>query len=117
RFDGCGADVVGVRHGPDPPAPVEGNVEFARQVVEGAVVNDQLGQLLTQRQHIDQFVWVEAGGGIGGEIPNIVGSSAPRVKADRLDATQYLRRVFWLDQANLQICAGGDLHITRGQLF
>ena len=117
RLDGFGADVVGIFDRADQPAAVERNVEFARQIVERAIVDDDLRELLAEGHDIDQFVRIDAGGGIGRQVADVVRARAARVQARRLDAAQNFGRVLRLDQADLEIGASGDLDVAGGEFF
>src|SRR5262249_12090999 len=95
----------------------EGDVEFARQIVERAVVDDDLRELLHERQCVNQLVRVDARRGIAREIANVVRTRAAGLKSDILNAAQYFRRVLRLDEAKLKVGAGGNLHIAAGQFL
>ena len=60
---------------------------------------------------------IDSGGGIRGDVPDVVRAGSPRVQADRLDAAQHFRRVLRLDQPDLEVCARGDLHIAGGEFL
>src|ERR1700753_1797461 len=48
-FHGPGADVICILHRVDQPATVESNVEFAGQVIERPVVEDDLSEFVAKR--------------------------------------------------------------------
>ena len=111
------ADVVGVLDRADESAAIVGDVELARQIVERAVVDDDLRHLVTERHHVDQLERIDAGGRIRGEVADVVRARAARVQADGLDAAQNLRRVLRLDEPHLKIRPRGDLHVAGGQFL
>ena len=111
------ANVVGVFHRSDEPAAVVGDVKLARQIVKRAVIDDDLPERLHQRHHVNQFHRVESGGGIGRQVADIVRSRSARVQPHALDATQHLRRVLGQNEPHLEIRAGGNLQVTRGQFL
>ena len=62
--------------------------------------------------HVNQFVRINARGGIRGEIADVVRAGAARVQADGLDAPQDFRRVLRLDETHLKIRARRDLDVA-----
>ena len=71
-------DVIGVFGHADETAAVQGDVEFARQVVEFIRVHDEVGEFVDEGHHIDEFVRVITRGGTGGEVAKVVRAAAPR---------------------------------------
>ncbi len=110
------AEIVRVLDRADQPAAVEGDVELAGQVVELARINDDPRQLAHVGRAIDQLVRIDPGGGVRSEIANVVGARAARVQTGELDAAQHLRRIFRLDQADLQVRPRGDLDVAGREL-
>src|SRR4029077_18681046 len=94
-----------------------GNVEFARQIVERAVVDDDLRKFMNERQHVYQLNWINAGSRICGKIAYVIRARAASMKADGLDSAQDFRRVFRLDKAHLKISTRSNLHVTRREFL
>ena len=113
--DGLEADVVGVLDRRDLAAAVEGDVELARQVVELAVVEDELTERVGQRKRVDELVRVHAAGGVAGEVADVVRAGPARVQADALDAADELHGVLRLDEPHLQVGPRGDLDVAAGE--
>lgn len=59
--DGGKADVVGCFENSHSPAAVEGDIEFARQAIQLAVVQNVMVHLATQQPCIDQLLRVDPG--------------------------------------------------------
>jgi hypothetical protein len=70
------ADVVGVFQHADPPAAVEGDVEFARRAVQLTVVQDVVIERASQRPDIDQLLRIDAGERAAGQVADVVGAGA-----------------------------------------
>ncbi len=111
------ADVVRIFDRADEAAAVIGDVELARQVVERAIIDNDLAHLLAERHHVDQLARINARGGVRGEVADVVRARAARVQADMLDALDERGRVLWLDESHLQIRARGDLHVAGGEVL
>ena len=109
------ADVVGVFEHADPPAAIEGDVEFARQAVQLAVVQDVMVEGAGQRPGVDQLLRVDAGERTAGQVADVVGASAARGQAELVDGGQDIERVGRADLADLQIGAGGDVEIAAAE--
>jgi hypothetical protein len=114
-FDGFDADVVGVFNGTDQAAAVEGDIKFAGEIEELAVVENDLRELMAERERVVEFGGIDAGGGIAGDVADVVGAGAARMKAGALNAAENFGRVFGFDEANLKIRAGGDLDVAGGE--
>src|SRR4029077_15919422 len=99
-------DVVGVLDGTDQPSAIESDIELPRKVIEGAVIDDEMGEFIDERQHVYQLHRIDSGRGVGSEIADVVGTRAARVESDALDAPKNLGCVFRLDEPHLQISAG-----------
>ena len=112
RFD---ADVISVFHRTDQTAAIVSDVEFARQIIEGTVVDDDLGHLLHIRIHVNQFDRVDAGGGVHRQVADIVRAAAPCVQPHALHPAQHLRAVLGLDQPHLEVGARRDLDVAAGE--
>ena len=95
---------------------MEGDVELARQVVEFEVIEDELPELLRDRQRLDEFIRVHAARGIAGEVTDVVRARTARVQSNGLDAAEKLHSVLRLDQPQLEVRAGRDLRVTAGEL-
>src|SRR5437588_2701092 len=111
------AEVISVFDAPNQSPSVEGDIKFARQIVELAVVNDELPQFMTERRNIDQFVRIDSSRGIGRQVADVVRTCAARVKADALNTPEDFGGVAWLDQAQLDIGASGDLDVAGCKLL
>src|SRR5262245_46878916 len=68
------SDIVGVLDRPDQSSTVERDVELPRQVVKAAVVDDYLGKFLAQWRYIEEFVWINSGRRIGGQVAYVIRS-------------------------------------------
>src|SRR5206468_9899456 len=78
----CGeADVVGIFEGGDSAAAVEGDIEFARQAVELAVVEDRVIQIQAERPRVVELQRIDAGGRVPGDVSDIVRARAARSEA------------------------------------
>ena len=73
RFD---ADVIRVFDGANQPATVESDVELPWQIVKRAFIEDNLGELMAEREGVDEFMWVNARRGVAGQIPDVVRAGA-----------------------------------------
>ncbi len=114
---GLAADVVGVFDGADQATAVVGDIEFARQIVERAIVDDDLTHLRAEGHDVDDLLRVDAGSRIGGEVADVIRTGAARVQSDGLDAPQKIRRILRLNEAHLEIGPGGDLDVAGGELL
>jgi len=94
---------------------MEGDVELPGQVVELAVVQDELPQLEGQGQRFQPLGRIEPAGRIAGQVADVVGSGAPGVQADGLDPPQEFRRILETDMPELQVGPRGDLQVTGGE--
>src|SRR6185437_4233885 len=72
------ANVVCVCQYTDGAAAVESDVEFARQFIEIARVEDVVVQAFSKRRHVDDLNWIDAGGGRGGDVADVVSAAAAR---------------------------------------
>ncbi len=98
-------------------AAVKGDVEFARQAVHLAVVEDVVVHLPGQRAGVDQFLRIDAGGGAGGDVADVVGPRAAMDDAQVVQAGQQIDGVFGADLAELEIGAGGDIGAAAAELL
>ena len=105
-------DVVGLFQHRDLAGAVEGDVEFARQSVQRAVVEDVVVPLARIGPGVQQFLRIDAGGRRAGDVADIVGAGAARAQAEVLDALDQRDRVLRRDLADLQIGARGDVRIA-----
>src|SRR6516162_4825237 len=106
------ADIVSVLEDPETPAAVKGDVEFARQPVEFAVVQNVVIELPGQRARIDQLLRIDAGSWAAGQIANVVGAGAARGQPQLVDRGQHLDGMRGPDLTDLEIGSGGDVEIT-----
>lgn len=58
---------------------------------------------------------INTGGWVGGNIADVISASSSAVQTAGLNAVQDFRAVLWLDGADLQIIARGDLNVSAGQ--
>jgi len=80
-FDRLGPDIVGIFHRTDGSATVEGDIEFARQIIKDPIVDDDLRKFPAKRHHVDQLAGIDSGSRVGGEIPDVVRPGTARVKS------------------------------------
>ena len=69
-------DVIGVDRGRKRTAVVEGDVKFARQAVEIAMIEDVMVQAFRKRAYVDEFGGIEAAVGRCGDVADVVGAGA-----------------------------------------
>ena len=108
------ADIVGVFEHRHRAAAIERDVEFARQAVKLAVIEDVVMQLARQRPRIDQLLRIDAGGRAAGDVADIVGAGAARGEAELLQPFEHLDDALRLDLAELEIGARRDIGIAAG---
>ena len=113
HLDGRKADVVGVFQHRNDAAAVEADIEFARQAVERAVVEDVEVPFARIRTRVDQLLAVDAGGGRAGDVADVVGAGAARPEAEAFDSFDDFDRVLRRDLADLQIGARRDVRVRR----
>ena len=106
------ADVVGVFQHRDHAGAVEADIEFARQAVERAVVENVEVPFARIRPRVDQLLRVDAGGRRAGDVADIVGAGAARAQAEILDRLDHGDGVLRLDLADLQIGARRDMGVA-----
>src|SRR5438477_1207103 len=122
RLAGCDAhggetDVVGVFQGGYAAATVEGDVEFARQSVELAVVEDRVIQSEAERPRVVELERIDAGGRVPGDVSDIVRARAARSETSLGELLQHSQRVFRRDLADLQIGSRGNVRIAGAVLI
>ena len=106
------ADVVGVFQHRDGAGAVEGDVEFARQAVKRAIVENVKMPFARERAGVDQFLRIDAGGRRAGDIADIVGAGAARAQSEILNRLDHRHRVVRFNLADLQIGAGRDMGVA-----
>src|SRR5688572_3975172 len=72
---------------------------------------------MDERTHINEFNWINARRRIGSKVADVVRSRSARVEAHTLNAPQNFWGVLWLDEPNLEIRAGGNLHISTREIL
>ena len=115
--DGLEADVVGVLQHGDGAGAVEGDVEFARQAVERAVVENVKMPFARVGSRVDQLLRIDACGRRAGDVADVVGAGAARAQTEILDRLDHGDGVGCLDFADLQIGARGDMRIAAAITF
>ncbi len=95
---------------------MEGDVELPGQVIELAVIKDELPKLLDDGQRFDELIWINAAGRVAGEIADVIRAGAASVQSDGLNSAEELDGVLGLDQPQLQVGAGRDLDVPAGEL-
>src|SRR5947209_14141267 len=102
-------NVIGVLEHGDLACAIEGNIEFARQSRERAVVENVVMPCAGIFAGVEQFLRIYPGGRCSRDIANVVGARPTCAKSDILNAfnqgDSVLRRYF----ANLQVGAGRDM--------
>ena len=114
HLDGLEADIVGIFQHRDDAAAVEADIEFARDAVERAVVEDVEMPFARVGPGVEQFLRIDARGRRAGDVADIVGAGAARAQAEILDRLDHGDGVFRLDLAHLQIGARGDVGVAAG---
>src|SRR6185312_1192887 len=105
-------DVVGVFQHRDTAGAVEGDVEFARQAIERAVVQDVMMPLARVRACVDQFLRIDTGGRRSRDVANVVRAGAARAQAEILNAFDQRDAVPGQDFPDLYIGASGHVAVT-----
>ncbi len=85
HLHGLEADVVGVFQNRNGSGAVESDVEFARQAVERAVVEDVKMPFARKRPRVDQLLRIDTRGRRAGDVADIVGARAARAQPQILD--------------------------------
>src|SRR2546430_686215 len=101
------ADVVGVFQRADAAAAVEGDVEFPGEPVQLAVIKDVVVHLPGEIARVDQFLWVDAGGGRAGDVADVVGAGAAVDDSQFVQAHEDVDGVPRADLAHLEVGASG----------
>ena len=102
-------DIVGVLEHCDLAGAVEGDVEFARQSRQRAVVEDVIVPFAGIFAGVQQFLRIDAGGRRARDVADVVGAGTARAQAEILDAFDQRDRILRRDFAHLQVGAGGDV--------
>jgi hypothetical protein len=111
------ADVVGILEHRDGAGAVEGDIEFARQTVKRAIVEDVEMPLARKGARIDQLLRIDTGGRRAGDVADIVGARATRAESQILDRLDHGDRVARLDFTDLQIGARRHMRVTAAVAF
>ena len=82
---GLKSDVVGILKHRNAAGSIKADIEFARQPIERALIQDMEVPLARIGPRIDEFLWVDAGGRRPGHIPDVVGTRTSRTQAKILD--------------------------------
>ena len=110
-------DVVGVFQHRDASAAVERDVEFPRQAVKLAMVQDEVMQRACMRACVDQLLRVDPRRRAAGDVADIVSTGAARGQPDVRQAHQHLGRLVRSDFPNLQVGARGDVGIAAAEVL
>src|SRR5262249_61501743 len=103
------ADIGGALKHRDAAAAVEADIEFARQAVKLAMLQDRVMQLAAERPRVDQFVRIDSGRRAPGDVAQIVGAGAAGRQAEILDRGEHLQNRFRADLPRLQYDVPRDL--------
>ena len=106
------ADVVRIFQHRNRAGAVEGDIEFARQAVKRAIVENMEMPFARERAGIDQLLRIDAGGRRAGDVADIVGAGAARAEAEILNGLDHRDGVVGLYLADLQIGARGDMGVA-----
>ena len=112
HLHGLETDVVGILQHRNDAATVEADVEFARQAVERAVVENVEVPFARIGARVDQLLRVDAGGRRAGDVADIVGAGAARAEPQVLHRLDHGDRILRFDFADLQIGARGDVGVA-----
>ena len=113
--DGHKTDVVGILQGRHLSAAIEGDVEFARQPVHLAVIEDVMVHVAAQAARIVELLQVDPRGGTAGDVADVVGARAARGQTEFLHRQQHLHGMARGDLADLQIGARRHVGIAAPQ--
>ena len=108
------ADVVGILEHRDGAAAVEADIEFARNAVERAVVENVEVPFPRIGSGVEQFLRIDAGGRRAGDVADIVGTRAARAQAEIGDGLDHGHGVLRLDFAHLQVGACRHVGVAAG---
>ena len=111
-FDRVEADVIRVGAGGNCTAGVVGNIEFARQSVEVAILKDVVMDRAGVGHHVDEFAGIEAAGGGGGDVADVVGAGALGGEAEVGEFHQNFSAILGHDFSDLQIGASGQIGVA-----
>ena len=106
------ADIVGVFQDRHAAAAVEGDVEFARQSVHLAMIEDVVVHGAAQRPRVVELLRIDAGGRAAGDVADIVRPRAARRETQILHREQQVDGMACRDLADLQIGARGDVGVA-----
>src|SRR4030095_12453531 len=70
-------DVVGVLQHRHHAAAVEADIELARQPIERTVIENVMMPSARVGSGVDQLLWVDNGGGRGGDVTDVVWTRSP----------------------------------------
>ncbi len=112
HLDGLEADIVGVFQDRNDAGAVEADIEFARQAVKRAVVEDVEVPFARIGARVDQLLRVDAGRWRAGDVADVVGAGAARAQAEVLHRLDHVDRVLGFDFADLQIGARCDMGVA-----
>ena len=90
-------------------ATVERDIEFARQIGEFAVIEEDLGHRPGERASINQLGRIEAGEGVAGDIAHVVEAGLLAGEADLIERRDHARYFLDGQALHLDIAAGGDV--------
>ena len=110
-------DVVGVFQRADRAAAIEGDVELPGQPVHLAMVQDVIVHRPGERAGVDQFLSIDAGGGAGGDVADVVRTRAAGDDPEIAKSFQHIDGIGGLDLANLKIGPRGDIRVPTAKIF
>src|SRR5581483_8731100 len=96
---------------------VESDVEFARQTVERAVIENVKVPFAGKGTRIDQLLRIDAGGRRAGDVADVVGAGAARAQAEILYGLDHRNGMSRGDLADLNIFAGCHMRIAAAILL
>ena len=111
------ADVVGVLERGDRAAAVEGDVEFARQAIKRAIVENVMMPFAGERTRVEQLLRVNARRRGPSDVADIVGAGAFWREADARQPLDEIGRAGGLDLADLQIGARRHMAESAAEFF
>ena len=111
------SDIVSVFQHRDLAGAVEGDVEFARQSCQRAVVKDVIMPFAGILARVEDFLRIDPGGRRSRDVANVVGAGTARAQAEILDTFDQGHSMLGRNFAHLQIRAGSDVAERPAQLL
>ena len=115
--NGKKSNIVGVVQGGHFAAAIESDIEFTRQSVHFAVIQNVMMHFGAERLRINQLLRINTSGGRAGHVANIVCTRALAGEAAIVQAREHMDDVSGRYFAQLEIRASGDVRKRAGKFF